>query len=55
MRMPLLTTDMQAVDTEMCVIKRQSMDRRCDVLMRRYEQSGCDSVSLSYDMLRKRS
>ena len=45
---------MQAIDTEMCVIKRQSMDRRCDVLMRLHQQAGCDSVSLSYDTLRKR-
>ena len=29
------------------------MDRRCDVLMRRHQQSGCDGVFLSYDMLRK--
>lgn len=44
----------QAIDTEMCVIKRQSMDRRCDVLMRAHEHTGCSNVGLSYDTLRKR-
>ena len=48
------TRALQAVDTEMCVIKRQSMDRRCDVLMRLHQHSGCESVLLSYDTLRKR-
>ena len=48
------TATMQAIDTEMCVIKRQSMDRRCDVLLRLHQHSGCDSVSLNYDTLRKR-
>jgi len=38
----------------MCVIKRQSMDRRCDVLMRAHEHSGCSDVALNYDTLRKR-
>ena len=46
--------DLQAVDTEMCVIKRQSMDRRCDVLMRVHEHCGCHDVPLNYDTLRKR-
>ena len=41
-------------DTEMCAIKRQSMDRHCDVLLRLHQQSGFDSVSLNYDTLRKR-
>ncbi|CAL5227797.1 g10820 [Coccomyxa viridis] len=45
---------LQAVDTEMCVIKRQSMDRRCDVLMRVHEHCGCHDVPLNYDTLRKR-
>lgn len=45
---------MQAVDTEMCVIKRQSMDRRCDVLLRVHDYTGCSSIALSYDTLRKR-
>jgi hypothetical protein len=45
---------LQAVDTEICVIKRQSMDRRCDVLMRVHELNGCGHVPLSYDTLRKR-
>lgn len=30
------------------------MDRRCDVLMRLHQQSGCNNVYLSYDTLRKR-
>jgi len=46
--------NLQAVDTEMCVIKRQSMDRRRDVLMRAHEYSGCSDVALIYDTLRKR-
>ena len=44
---------LQAVDTEMCVIKCQSVEQRCDVLMRLHQQSGCESVLLSYDTLRK--
>lgn len=45
---------MQAVDTEVCVIKRQSMDRRCEVLMRMHAYAGCGDVPLSWDTLRKR-
>ena len=30
------------------------MDRRCDVLMRAHEHSGCSNVALNYDTLRKR-
>ena len=44
----------QAVDTEICVIKRQSMGRRCDVLIRAHQHSGCGDVQLSYETLRKR-
>ena len=44
----------QAVDTEICVIKRQPMDRRCDVIIRAHQHSGCGAVQLGHETLRKR-